>query len=99
MHVDVNKLRPQRDDVILIHYPMNKVNTIIINENEDEETTMFFRVLRKGNDVKHVDVGDIVSVPWKRCVPPFEALVDGVVKKVTITSEVELLGVLEGVDE
>lgn len=95
MTIDVETLRPQRDDVILLHHSVNNVNTVIINENEDEETTMLFEVLRAGNAVKHVSVGDIVSVPWRRCVPPFEIDVGGVKKKVTVTSEKEILGVLD----
>lgn len=95
MHVDVETLRPQHNDVILSHYSRNEVNTIFIKEDEDQETVMFFKVLRTGNDVKEVKEGDIVSVPWARCVPPFEAKVGGEVKKVTITAEEEILFILE----
>lgn len=95
MGVDVNTLRPMNDDVILTHYSVNNTSTIFINENEDEETTMLFEVLRVGNKAKFVSIGDIVSVPWKRCVPPFELNIGGVLKKATITSEKEILGILE----
>lgn len=95
MHVNVDSLRPQHNDVIMIHHSRNKVNTVYIKEDEDQETVMFFKVLRTGNGVKMVKEGDIVSVPWRRCVPPFETLVGGDVKKVTVTSEDEILFILE----
>lgn len=95
MHESIDNLRPMNDDVILKHHSINKTSKIYIRENEEEDHSFRFEVLRIGNDVKHVSVGDIVIVPWPRCMSPFEVLVDGIVQKVTITSEKEILGVCD----
>ena len=95
MSVSVDELRPMNNDVILLQHSVNEENTIYIRENEDEETTMMFEVLRTSPNVQHVSIGDIAVIPWRRCTPPFEAYVNGVAKMVTITDEKEILGLLE----
>lgn len=94
-HVDISTLRPMRDDIILRHKSFNETRTIFVKDSEDETHNMLFEVLRVGRDAKHIQVGQTVVVPWPRCVPPFEVLVDGKVVKVTITSETEVLGVMQ----
>jgi co-chaperonin GroES (HSP10) len=92
MNIDVMKLSPLRDDVVLKLKPIQKAtNSVIFIEEQLDHTTMqFFEVIRVGPDVKTVSVGDTVVCSWKRITEPFSATLDGVQCKVGITSEKEI---------
>lgn len=95
MEINANELRPMHDDVILVHESNAEKNTIIVYEDVDQDTSLQFRVIKVSPTVKHVKEGDLVVAPWRRCTPPFEAIVDGERKMVTITDEKEILGVID----
>ena len=95
MEIDVSELRPMNNDVIMMHESTRDKNTIVIEEDVDQDTSLQFRVLKVSPKVKYVSEGDLVVIAWRRCVPPFEVMVDGERKMVTITDEKEILGVID----
>lgn len=98
MAVDYKKFKPMNDDVLLIHKPARELrgdSSIIFMDDEDKDKVLYFNVLAVGTDTTDVKVGDVVMVEWGRCVPPFDMDVDGKTKKVTITSEKELMAIVE----
>lgn len=98
MTITYQEIRPMNDDVLLIHKKLNDIKggVIEIKEDEDQDTSMYFTVLKVGPKTKHVAVGDVVCAAWRRLVPPFVIDVDGREKNVTLTSEKEILGIVEG---
>ncbi len=95
--IEVDTIRPMGSDVLLRHVDMNKMKggVILIHENTDEYTTQYFEILKVGSKVKHVNVGDIVLVPWGRITPPFEVQNSGRDLKVGITDEKEILAIVD----
>lgn len=98
MTIDVTKIIPLRDDVVLRLKPIQKATNSVIyfTEELDHTTLQYFTVLRTGPDVKHLKTGDVVVASWKRITEPFEVEIDGVRCKVGITSEVEVDCIVEG---
>ena len=93
--INVNTLRPMHDDVLMMHEPMEEKQTIVIKDDIDNNTSLQFRVLKVSPTVEHIKVGDLVIAAWRKCVPPFEIVVDDEIKSVTITDEKEILGIIE----
>lgn len=94
MTVNVEELKPMNNDLVVKHYPIEESSTLYVEQN-DRADNLPFEVLRVGNDVEEIQVGDVVVVPWVRCMPPFEVYMEDNLYKVTITDESEVLGVLE----
>lgn len=94
MTVTVEELKPMNNDLVVKHYPIEESTTIYVQQ-DDGADNLPFEVLRVGSDVEEVKVGDIVYVPWVRCMPPFEVYMGDNLNKVTITDESEVLGILE----
>lgn len=90
--LNVETMKPLRDDVILKLKPIQKAvsSLIYFAEQLDHTSMQYFTVLQIGPDVKVVKVGDTVVCSWKRITTPFDANVDGVPSKIGITAEKEI---------
>lgn len=97
MPLDVMKMIPLRNDVVLKLKPIQKATNSVIyfNEQLDTTTMQYFTVLRTGPDVKFLKVGDTVVVSWKRITEPFNAEIDGTPCKIGITAETEVDCIVE----
>ena len=97
MPLDVLKMIPLRDDVVLKLKPIQNAahSVIYFNEQLDTTTMQYFTVLRVGPEVKFLKVGDTVVVSWKRITEPFNAELDGVPCKIGITAETEVDCIVE----
>ena len=94
MTVTVEELKPMNSDLVVKHYPIEESSTLYVEQDQSADN-LPFEVLRVGNNVTDVQVGDIVVVPWVRCMPPFEVYMEDNLNKITITDESEVLGILE----
>lgn len=96
--IKANKMKMLNKDVLVKLKPKTEVANSVIYVKEDPTENgglQFFTVLAKSDEVTMFDVGDTVICDWKRITSPFKADVDGKVENVGITSEDEILGVLE----
>lgn len=95
---ELNTIVPRNDDVVVKHIDMNKMtgSKLHLKEDADTHTAQYFEIMRVGPNVEHVSVGDVVVIGWRRITPPFIVEHEGVEMKVGITSETEILGIVEG---
>ena len=88
---------PLRDDIMI--YAVNRGSiegtSFIIQENPQKEDNQWFKVFAVGPKVRDLKVGDTVLIPWARITPPQYLEVDGEERQVGVTSELEVLAVLE----
>ncbi len=91
------KFRPLKDDVLLKNRQQSKVAGSIIEYKDDtnNDENQYFEVLRVGPDAKYVKEGDIVLASWKRITPPFELGFYGDKQKYGVTSEKEIMAIIE----
>lgn len=96
MLVDINKIKPLNDDVVIVHVPERNVkkSVIIYEEESEENTAQYFRVVRAADDVKYLTVGDIVVCSWLRVTEPTLGSLDGKDVRFGITSEKEILAIV-----
>jgi len=88
--------RPLHDDVMLYLKPIHEVlNTNIVFQENKDNSTQYFNVFAIGPDCTDIKVGDVVVVPWTRVTVPEKLYVDGEIREVGVTSEKEVLAVLE----
>lgn len=96
---------PLRNDVVLVRVPetyitngKNSFATEFLGTEDkgiDDDPTQFFRVVAKGPKTNIVDINDIVVCMWTRITPPELGMYEGERVKFGITSEDELLAVIE----
>lgn len=94
-------IKPLNDDVLLEKVKdqtKGQTETIILKNDEDAEN-IYFRIRQTGPDVTMVNQGDVVVVPWTRVTNPFREDTDDGFVMVGITSEKEILAVMEGFDD
>lgn len=96
MDLDIRKVRPLRDDVVLcVKYERDITKSVIyFEEDVESKTNQYFEVIRVGPDVNMVSEGDVVLCSWMRITPPENGLLDGVKRKYGLTSQKEILAVL-----
>ena len=99
MTIEVSKLKPMNNDVILRHIPRVESSIIHIEENPSEQDVQRFVVEAVSNSVTSVVVGETVCLSWTRVTSPIDALKDGKKIKIGITDEKEILYVIDGYDE
>lgn len=96
MELTPENIKPRTDEILIIHEPISRrAGVIEYADDVDQDHSLQFRVLKVSPTVKNIKEGDIVVVPWGRCTPPFMISVDGKDRNVTITSEHEVLGIIE----
>lgn len=95
----MENIKPLRDDIMIYAVDRSNIETktglIHIPENTHKEENQWFKVFAVGPKVKELKVGDTIYVPWKRVTPPQNMNVDGKDRQIGVTSEVEVLAVLE----
>lgn len=89
--------QPLRDDIMVYAVPRGDIEgtSFIIKENPHREENQWFKVFATGPKVRDIGVGDVVFIPWARITPPQYMDVDGEERQVGVTSEMEVLAVLE----
>lgn len=99
--IDIKTLKPLKNDVVIVMRPKREVTSQLIftKESIDDSDMQFFDVVRAADQCKHVKAGDVIVMSWKRITVPQEGLIDGVTKQFGITSEDEIDGIVEGLDE
>jgi len=97
MTTKIDGIKMLNKDVVITLKPKTEVanSLIYVKESIDESDIQFFIVLAKSDNVTMFEVGDTVVCSWKRITPPFDAMFKGEKIKVGITSEDEVLGVVE----
>ena len=95
MSEEVKKFKPMRDDLLVVHRNFNDFTETPIRllDDEDKTTWKFFEVLEVGPDVKSVNVGDVIIVPWAKVMIPF--MVESIGQRCTITNEKEVWAVVD----
>lgn len=100
MYTKLEEIKLLKKDVLLRLKKRSEIegSRFIIEENPQDDPNQFFTVLAKSDNVKLVNVGDVVLCPWTRITPPFPIDIDGETADVGVTSEDELIAVFEGVN-
>jgi len=96
--LDIRSIRPLNDDVVLVRVPKNEIEGsggLIFADMQEENDIQYFEVISKTDTVSTVEVGDIVVVSWKRITEPQTGVLDGKTRQFGITSQSELLAVIE----
>lgn len=96
--VNVENMKLLKKDVVLKLKKKSEVeqSRFILKEDATDNTLQYFTVLGKSDEVTMVNVGDVVLCSWTRITPPFEVSENGSATMVGVTSEDELVAVLEG---
>jgi co-chaperonin GroES (HSP10) len=92
-------MQPLRDDIMIYAVSRSNIETktgmIHIPEDTHKEENQWFKVFAVGPKVRDLKVGDVCLIPWKRITPPQYMEVDGENRQIGVTSEMEVLAVLE----
>lgn len=97
MTTNIDGIKLLNKDILVKLKPKTEVENspIYVKESIDESELQFFTVLAKSDQVTMFNVGDTVIISWKRITSPFKAEYKGEVSNVGISSEDEVLGVVE----
>lgn len=97
MRIDLTKVKLLNRDILIRLAKREEVegHGIFIIEDGGRDENQFYEVVRASEAVKHVKAGDTVVLPWRRVTDPFDAIVDGHSAQYGITSEDEVLAVVE----
>lgn len=96
--VKIESIKPLWNDIVIVRVPKNIVEgrTVeLLDDRNAEETVQYFEVINTGDDVKSVKIGDTVAVPWTKITDPVYGRLHGKIRQFGITSEDEVLGVME----
>lgn len=96
--VKIESIKPLWDDVVVCRVRKDVVEQRMIqllNDRQEEEAIQYFEIINVGDDVKSVKVGEVVAIPWTNITEPVEGRLHGAVRQFGITSEKEILGVIE----
>lgn len=88
--------RPLNDDILMYLKPIHEVigSSIVFQESNDSNV-QYFNVFATGPKCRDVKVGDVVVLPWTRVTVPQKLFVHGELRDVGVTSEKEVLAILE----
>lgn len=95
--VDIRKIRPLNDDVVLCLKKEQDVQKSVIYYEEDvnSKTLQYFEVISVAPDVLFAKPGDIVVCSYLKITEPLTGVLDGRTRQFGITSEKEILGIVE----
>lgn len=94
---ELEQFKPFSKDVLLQIIDPNNVqgNMIHVPQQTDKDQNQFYKVIKRGDSVQEVEIGDVVWLPWARCMIPFDLGTEEGLKKFTITNEDEIELVIE----
>jgi hypothetical protein len=94
---DLTNAKLLNKDILVKLKPKAEIeqSRFILKESVDQTDLQFFTVLLKSEDVTMINVGDTVICSWLKITPPFKATFNGESVNVGITSEKEILAVVD----
>ena len=95
--IDVSNIKLLNRDIMVRLKERGEIEgySLIIRENTDADPNQFFTVVRASEQVTMFKEGDVVIIPWPRITDPFEGIYNGEKGRYGITSEDEVLCVIE----
>lgn len=94
MNTDETTIKLLRQDIMIMYMDQSDVTSNIIqivNPNERNDDTSFFKVVRVADDVEDIKVDDVVVIELGKHTPPF--MLNS--KRYAVTSARDVLAVIE----